>query len=74
MQQLFFPFKVVVRYFESSADLCLLEPWLRELGFTCCYGTIVLKIYRCRQKDIHFSPESFLFVNKFLFVFVFAEA
>lgn len=38
--------KVVVRYFESSADLCLLEPWLRELGFTCCYGTIVLKIYR----------------------------
>ncbi|XP_032778292.2 probable G-protein coupled receptor 158 [Daphnia magna] len=37
---------VVVRYFESSADLCLLEPWLRELGFTCCYGTIVLKIYR----------------------------
>jgi hypothetical protein len=38
--------KVVVRYFESSADLCLLEPWLRELGFTCCYGTIILKIYR----------------------------
>ncbi|XP_057370985.1 uncharacterized protein LOC130691957 [Daphnia carinata] len=37
---------VVVRYFESSADLCLLEPWLRELGFTCCYGTIILKIYR----------------------------
>ena len=35
-----------MRYFESSADLCLLEPWLRELGFTCCYGTIILKIYR----------------------------
>jgi len=37
---------VVVRYFESSTEFCLLEPWLRELGFTFCYGTIVLKIYR----------------------------
>ena len=39
-------YQVVVRYFESTVHLCLLEPWLRELGFTFCYGTIILKIYR----------------------------
>lgn len=25
---------------------CLLEPWIRELGFCICYGAIGLKLYR----------------------------
>lgn len=37
---------VIVRYFEPSNIICLIEPWFRELGFAICYGAIVLKIYR----------------------------
>lgn len=38
--------QVVIRYFEPSILYCLLEPWARELGFSICYGAIILKIYR----------------------------
>ncbi|XP_068084648.1 metabotropic glycine receptor [Anabrus simplex] len=37
---------VVVRFFDPSVELCLLEPWCRELGFVICYGAIILKLYR----------------------------
>ncbi|XP_063240109.1 probable G-protein coupled receptor 179 [Bacillus rossius redtenbacheri] len=37
---------VVVRFFDPSAEQCLLEPWCRELGFVLCYGAIILKLYR----------------------------
>lgn len=29
-----------------SSLRCLIEPWLREIGFIICYGAIVLKLYR----------------------------
>ena len=31
---------------DASTWRCLLEPWLRELGFVICYGAITLKLYR----------------------------
>lgn len=37
---------VLLHYLEASTLRCLLEPWLRELGFVICYGAITLKLYR----------------------------
>ncbi|KAH8353075.1 hypothetical protein KR084_008756 [Drosophila pseudotakahashii] len=37
---------VAVHFFPASTERCLLEPWLRELGFITCYGAIILKLYR----------------------------
>lgn len=37
---------VLLHYLEASTFRCLLEPWLRELGFVICYGAITLKLYR----------------------------
>ncbi|KAH8413524.1 hypothetical protein KR009_011969 [Drosophila setifemur] len=38
--------QVAVHFFPASTERCLLEPWLRELGFITCYGAIILKLYR----------------------------
>lgn len=38
--------QVAVHLFPASTERCLLEPWLRELGFIICYGAIILKLYR----------------------------
>lgn len=35
-----------LHFFPASTLRCLLEPWLRELGFIICYGAIILKLYR----------------------------
>lgn len=35
-----------MHFFPASTMRCLLEPWLRELGFIVCYGSIILKLYR----------------------------
>lgn len=35
-----------MRYFEPTSITCLLEPWLRELGFSIFYGSILIKLYR----------------------------
>lgn len=37
---------MLVHYFEPSSVTCLLEPWLRELGFSIFYGSILIKLYR----------------------------
>lgn len=37
---------MILRYYESSALTCFLEPWFREIGFAFCYGSIVIKVYR----------------------------
>lgn len=37
---------VLLHFLEASTLRCLLEPWLRELGFVICYGAITLKLYR----------------------------
>nr|XP_036226167.1 uncharacterized protein LOC106624095 isoform X2 [Bactrocera oleae] len=37
---------VAVHFFPATTERCLLEPWLRELGFITCYGAIILKLYR----------------------------
>ncbi|XP_001993162.2 probable G-protein coupled receptor 158 isoform X2 [Drosophila grimshawi] len=37
---------VAVHFFPASTERCLLEPWLREIGFITCYGAIILKLYR----------------------------
>lgn len=37
---------VMLHFFEASTLRCLLEPWLRELGFVICYGAITLKLNR----------------------------
>lgn len=37
---------VLLHFLEASTLRCLLEPWLRELGFVVCYGAITLKLYR----------------------------
>ncbi|KAI2804765.1 hypothetical protein BLOT_003753 [Blomia tropicalis] len=37
---------VILRYYESSTTTCFLEPWFREIGFSFCYGSIVIKVYR----------------------------
>ncbi|KAI1303723.1 Nose resistant to fluoxetine protein 6 [Halotydeus destructor] len=38
--------KVIVRYFDPCPSHCLIEPWLRELGFGFAYGSIIIKLYR----------------------------
>lgn len=38
--------QVIVRYYESSSITCMIEPWLREVGFAFCYGSIIIKVYR----------------------------
>lgn len=37
---------VLVRYFQPTSLTCLVEPWLRELGFSTFYGSILIKLYR----------------------------
>ncbi|XP_034475109.1 probable G-protein coupled receptor 158 [Drosophila innubila] len=37
---------VTVHFFPASTERCILEPWLREIGFITCYGAIILKLYR----------------------------
>lgn len=37
---------VIVRYFEPTPSNCLVEPWLREVGFGLFYGSIIIKLYR----------------------------
>ncbi|XP_066247821.1 metabotropic glycine receptor isoform X1 [Euwallacea similis] len=37
---------VIVRSMKPSIIRCLLEPWIREIGFIVCYGAIILKLYR----------------------------
>ncbi|XP_063697522.1 metabotropic glycine receptor [Culicoides brevitarsis] len=37
---------VALHFLPASTTRCLLEPWLRELGFCVCYGAIGLKLYR----------------------------
>uniref|UniRef100_A0A336MEB0 CSON014205 protein n=1 Tax=Culicoides sonorensis TaxID=179676 RepID=A0A336MEB0_CULSO len=37
---------VALHFLPASTTRCLLEPWLRELGFCICYGAIGLKLYR----------------------------
>ncbi|XP_025405650.1 probable G-protein coupled receptor 158 [Sipha flava] len=38
--------EVLVQYFTPTLPLCLLSPWIRELGFVILYGAIDLKLYR----------------------------
>ncbi|XP_022174165.1 probable G-protein coupled receptor 158 [Myzus persicae] len=38
--------EVLLQYFTPTLPLCLLTPWLRELGFVIFYGAIDLKLYR----------------------------
>lgn len=35
-----------MRYFEPTPATCLLRPWLRELGFSVFYGSILIKLYK----------------------------
>ncbi|XP_075153883.1 G-protein coupled receptor 158 smog isoform X2 [Haematobia irritans] len=37
---------VAIHFFPASTERCIIEPWLRELGFITCYGAIILKLYR----------------------------
>ncbi|GAU95590.1 hypothetical protein RvY_07186-2 [Ramazzottius varieornatus] len=37
---------VIVRYFHPTTELCLAEPWLREMGFVFLYCAIILKLYK----------------------------
>lgn len=37
---------MLVRYFQPTSITCLLEPWLRELGFSIFYGSILIKLYK----------------------------
>ena len=37
---------MVIRYFEPTPINCLIEPWLREVGFGFFYGSIIIKLYR----------------------------
>lgn len=38
--------QVLVRSLQTTSLTCLLEPWLRELGFSIFYGSILIKLYR----------------------------
>lgn len=38
--------QVLVRWFSPTTELCIIEPWCREIGFVICYGAIILKLYR----------------------------
>ena len=37
---------IILRYFEATPTNCLIEPWLREVGFGLFYGSIIIKLYR----------------------------
>lgn len=37
---------VLVHYFRPTSLTCLLVPWLRELGFSIFYGSILIKLYK----------------------------
>ncbi|CAF0935202.1 unnamed protein product [Rotaria sordida] len=37
---------VIVDSFGPHGIVCLIIPWLRELGFTIVYGTLILRIYK----------------------------
>ncbi|CRL00772.1 CLUMA_CG014026, isoform B [Clunio marinus] len=37
---------VALHFLPATSFRCMLEPWLREVGFIICYGAIVLKLYR----------------------------
>lgn len=37
---------VIVESFGPDGIVCLIMPWLRELGFTIVYGTLILRIYK----------------------------
>lgn len=37
---------MLVRHFEPTSVTCLLAPWLRELGFSIFYGSILIKLYK----------------------------
>ncbi|CAF1595854.1 unnamed protein product [Rotaria magnacalcarata] len=37
---------VIVDSFGPYGIVCLIMPWLRELGFTIVYGTLILRIYK----------------------------
>ncbi|XP_022533509.2 probable G-protein coupled receptor 158 isoform X2 [Astyanax mexicanus] len=41
---LYFP--VMILYFQPSVFRCVLLRWVRLLGFTTVYGTVILKLYR----------------------------
>jgi G protein-coupled receptor 158 len=41
-----FSFQVAIHFLPATTWRCMLEPWLREIGFIICYGAIVLKLYR----------------------------
>jgi len=41
--------QVIVEYFSANEWRCLLVRWLREVGFTVVYGSLVLRIYRSVQ-------------------------
>ena len=38
--------QVIVDSFGPHGIVCLIMPWLRELGFTIVYGTLILRIYK----------------------------
>lgn len=38
--------QVALHFFPATTLRCLLEPWVREVGFCTCYGAIGLKLYR----------------------------
>lgn len=38
--------QVALHFLPATSIRCMLEPWLREVGFIICYGAIVLKLYR----------------------------
>ncbi|CAF1026643.1 unnamed protein product [Didymodactylos carnosus] len=37
---------VIVDAFKPHVIVCLLTPWLREVGFTIVYGTLILRVYK----------------------------
>lgn len=37
---------IILRYFEATPTNCLIEPWLREVGFGLFYGSVIIKLYR----------------------------
>jgi len=38
--------QVLIKSLQTTSLTCLLEPWLRELGFSIFYGSILIKLYR----------------------------
>ncbi|BHF64506.1 hypothetical protein SprV_0200751100 [Sparganum proliferum] len=39
-------FTSIVMYFRPSDLVCILLPWLREIGFAMMYGVLIVKLYR----------------------------